>query len=81
MPRLSVIDRDPAGSTYHEAGTLWMGDNPATSVTDASGRFHHISNAFCVDQSLFPTVGSVNPTLTGLTLTRKVAEAIVARHN
>lgn len=72
-------DRDPAGSTYHEAGTLWMGDNPATSVTDANGRFHHISNAYCVDQSLFPTVGSVNPTLTGLTLTRKVAQAIIAR--
>jgi choline dehydrogenase-like flavoprotein len=72
-------DRDPAGSTYHEAGTLWMGDDPATSVTDANGRFHHVSNAYCIDQSLFPTVGSVNPTLTGLTLTRKVAEAITAR--
>jgi hypothetical protein len=72
-------DRDPAGSTYHEAGTLWMGDDPARSVTDANGRFHHVSNAYCVDQSLFPTVGSVNPTLTGLVLTRKVAEAIVAR--
>jgi len=72
-------DRDPAGSTYHESGTLWMGDDPATSVTDASGRFHHISNAYCVDQSLFPTVGSVNPTLTGLTLTRKAAQAIVVR--
>lgn len=72
-------DRDPAGSTYHEAGTLWMGDDPTTSVTDANGRFHHVSNAYCVDQSLFPTVGSVNPTLTGLVLARKVAEAIIAR--
>ena len=72
-------DRDPAGSTYHEAGTLWMGDDPTTSVTDANGCFHHVSNAYCVDQSLFPTVGSVNPTLTGLVLTRKVAEAIIAR--
>jgi choline dehydrogenase-like flavoprotein len=72
-------DRDAAGSTYHESGTLWMGDDPATSVTDANGRFHHISNAYCVDQSLFPTVGSVNPTLTGLVLTRKVAEAVIAR--
>jgi choline dehydrogenase-like flavoprotein len=71
--------RDPAGSTYHESGTLWMGDNAATSVTDANGKFHHIDNAYCSDQSLFPTVGSVNPTLTGLTLTRKVADAIIAR--
>jgi choline dehydrogenase-like flavoprotein len=70
--------RDPAGSTYHESGTLWMGDDPDKSVTDANGKFHHMDNAYCSDQSLFPTVGSVNPTLTGLTLTRKVADAIIA---
>ena len=72
-------NRDPAGSTYHEAGTLWMGDDFRTSVTDANGRFHHVANAYCSDQALFPTAGSVNPTLTGLTLSRKVAEAILAR--
>lgn len=71
-------DRDGLGTTYHEAGTLWMGTDPSTSVTDANGRFHHVSNAFCSDQALFPTVGSVNPTLTGLVLSRKVAEAAVA---
>jgi len=70
--------RDGLGTTYHEAGTLWMGTNPANSVTDTNGRFHHVSNAFCADQSLFVTVGSVNPTLTGLVLARKVAEAAVA---
>jgi choline dehydrogenase-like flavoprotein len=70
--------RDGLGTTYHEAGTLWMGTNPATSVTDPNGRFHHIANAFCADQALFPTVGSVNPTLTGLVLARKVAQAAVA---
>jgi len=70
--------RDGLGTTYHEAGTLWMGTNPATSVTDANGRFHHIGNAFCADQSLFVNVGSVNPTLTGLVLSRKVSEAAVA---
>jgi choline dehydrogenase-like flavoprotein len=70
--------RDGLGTTYHEAGTLWMGTNPATSVTDTNGRFHHVANAFCADQSLFVTVGSVNPTLTGLVLARKVAEAAVA---
>jgi choline dehydrogenase-like flavoprotein len=72
-------ERDGLGTTYHEAGTLWMGDDPATSVTDLDGRFHHVANAYCSDQSLFVTVGSVNPTLTGLTLSRKVAEAVVAR--
>lgn len=72
-------ERDALGSTYHEAGTLWMGLDPATSVTDTNGRFHHVANAFCADQALFVTVGSVNPTLTGLTLARKVSEAVIAR--
>ena len=37
-------------------------------------RFHHINNAFACDQSIFSTVGSVNPALTGLTLARRLAE-------
>jgi choline dehydrogenase-like flavoprotein len=71
--------RDPLGSTHHEAGTLWMGTDTATSVTDTHGRFHHVTNAYCAGQPLFVTVGSVNPTLTGLVLSRRVAEAVVAR--
>lgn len=77
--QMSNPERDPLGSTYHEAGTLWMGTDSATSVTDTNGRFHHVANAYCADQALFVTVGSVNPTLTGLTLARKVSEAVEAR--
>ena len=62
------------GTTYHEAGTLWMGDDPTTSVTDANGRLHHIDNVYVGDQAAFPTVGSANPVLTGLTLARRLAE-------
>jgi choline dehydrogenase-like flavoprotein len=62
------------GTTYHESGTLWMGTDPATSVTDPLGRFHHVANAYCCDQAIFPTVGSVNPVLTGLTLAHRLAE-------
>ena len=76
--QITSQDRDGLGTTYHEAGTLWMGTSAQTSVTDTNGRFHNIGNAFCADQSLFVTVGSVNPTLTGLVLTRKVAQAAVA---
>jgi GMC oxidoreductase len=70
--------RDGLGTTFHEAGTLWMGDRE-DSVTNTNGRFHHVTNAYCTDQSLFVTVGSVNPTLTGLVLTQKVARAVVER--
>jgi choline dehydrogenase-like flavoprotein len=61
------------GSTYHESGTLWMGSDPMSSVTNTDGRFHHLSNAYACDQSIFPTVGSVNPVLTGLCLSRRLA--------
>ncbi|WP_219414342.1 GMC oxidoreductase [Pseudonocardia nigra] len=64
------------GTTYHEAGTLWMGDDPNMSITDPTGRFHHVSNAYACDQSIFPTVGSANPVLTGLTLAAQVAAAL-----
>jgi choline dehydrogenase-like flavoprotein len=64
------------GTTYHESGTLWMGDDPATSVTDSLGRLHHVQNVYACDQSLFPTVGSVNPVLTGLTLAKRLAEQV-----
>ncbi len=77
-PTLNTIRtqlRDGLGTTYHEAGTLWMGA-PGSSVTDEDGKFHHISNAYVTDLALFPTVGSVNPVLVGLTLARKVASAI-----
>ncbi|WP_159718575.1 family 16 glycoside hydrolase [Geminicoccus flavidas] len=72
-------DRHQVGSTWHDAGTLFMGDDPELSVTDVNGHLHHIANVACVDQALFPTVGSANPVLTGLCLARKVAETIVDR--
>ena len=74
-----VPTRDPLGSTHHEAGTLWMGEDRHSSVTNTDGRFHHVDNAYCTDQSLFVNMGSVNPTLTGLVLSRKVAKAVVER--
>lgn len=66
------------GTTYHEAGTLWMGNDPNSSVTNGLGKFHHIQNAYACDQSIFPTVGSVNPALTGLTLARRLAEHLAS---
>ncbi len=74
------LGRAGVGTTWHDAGTLRMGDDPKRSVTDVNGRFHHIANAACVDQALFPTVGSANPVLTGTCLARKVCEELVARY-
>jgi choline dehydrogenase-like flavoprotein len=71
--------RDSLGTTHHEAGTLWMGEDPDGSVTDADGRFHHIANAYVAGPALFPTVGSPNPMLTGVALSRRTAERILER--
>jgi len=72
-------DRHEVGSSWHDSGTLFMGEDPEHSVTDSAGRFHHVLNVSCVDQAVFPTVGSANPVLTGLCLARKTAEALVDR--
>ncbi len=71
--------RDGLGTTHHEAGTLWMGTDPATSVTDLNGKFHHLSNAYVAGPAVFPTLGSANPSLTALSLARRTALAIVDR--
>jgi choline dehydrogenase-like flavoprotein len=68
--------RDGLGTTHHEAGTLWMGSDPNTSVTDLNGRFHHITNAYVAGPAIFPTLGSANPSLTALSLARRTAFAI-----
>lgn len=68
--------RDGLGTTWHESGTLWMGDDPNTSVTNPFGRFHQVQNAWCVDQAVFPRCGSANPVPTGLTIARFAAEKI-----
>lgn len=70
--------KDQLGNTHHEGGTLWMGDDPAMSITDSTGRFHHISNAYVAGPALFPTLGSANPSLTGLALARETSAAVVA---
>ncbi len=73
-------DEDGIGTTYHECGTLWMGTDYQQSVTDANGRFHHVYNAYCVDQAIFTTAGSANPVPTGIALARKIARSLVDRY-
>jgi hypothetical protein len=73
----AVRRRDGLGTTHHEAGTLWMGDDPATSVTDADARFHDVTNAFALGPALQPTIGSPNPMLTSIALGRRLADHLI----
>lgn len=79
-PTLAIMQqqmRDGLGTTHHESGTLWMGAGQGNSVTDTTGRFHHVANAYAVRPALFPTIGSANPGLAALVLARQTADAIV----
>lgn len=69
--------RDGLGTTHHEAGPLWMGEDPTRSVTNEHGRFHHVANASALGPALFPTIGSPNPMLTGVALARRMADHFV----
>ncbi len=73
------VRRDGLGTTHHESGTLWMGEDAASSVTDLNGRFHEVHNAFAVGPALFPTIGSPNPMLGGMALVRRTAESLIPR--
>jgi choline dehydrogenase-like flavoprotein len=70
--------RDPEGSTHHDAGTLWMGTDPATSVTNEFGRIHDTTNCYVAAPALFPSLGSPNPMLTGVALSRRTADLLEA---
>lgn len=74
-----VARRDGLGTTHHEGGTLRMGDNIADSVTDVFGRIHDTTNCFCVGPALFPSVGSPNPMLSGIALSRRTADFLSRR--
>jgi choline dehydrogenase-like flavoprotein len=69
--------RDTLSSTHHESGTLWMGDNPDTSVTDDLGRFYESENLHALGPCLLPTMGSPNPMLSGVALTRRIGDRLV----
>lgn len=70
--------RDAEGSTHHDAGTLWMGTDPATSVTNEFGRIHDTTNCYVDAPALFPSLGSPNPMLTGVALSRRAADLLEA---
>jgi choline dehydrogenase-like flavoprotein len=60
----------------HIMGTCRMGKDPESSVVDAQCRAHDHINLFIVGSSVFPTVGSPNPTLTIAALALRVAQDI-----
>ena len=63
----------------HVMGTVRMGDDPATSVVDAYGRFHDLQNLVVADSSVFVTACGYGPTLTLAALAARAAAELSDR--
>jgi glucose dehydrogenase len=63
----------------HIMGTGRMGNDAKSSVVDAQCRTHDHRNMFIVGSSVFPTVGSPNPTLTIAALALRAAQDITTQ--
>ena len=57
----------------HLLGTTRMGDNPKKSVIDKNLKAYDLDNLYICGNSVFPTGGAVNPTLTTQALAARLA--------
>lgn len=67
----------PPGSDYHESGTCRMGDDPSTSATNRYGQIHGTFGLYVADNSVLPSIGATNPTLTTVALAVRTADYII----
>lgn len=58
---------------FHPLGTCRMGADPKESVVDPQCRFYGFDNLFIADGSIFPTSLGVNPQLTIMAASQKIA--------
>jgi len=60
------------------SGSMRMGQQPSTSVTDGNGKVHGLSNVYVADGGALPGMGGVPPTLTIMANAIRIADAIVS---
>ncbi len=65
------------GDGIHEVGTARMGADPKRSVLNQFGQTHDVKNLFVTDGAAFPSLGSVNPTLTMMAVTTRACDYLV----
>lgn len=58
----------------HHMGTTRMADNPKQGVVDKNCKLHSVSNLYITGGSVFPTSSHVNPTLTIIALSIRLAD-------
>jgi choline dehydrogenase-like flavoprotein len=70
------IDR-PIIEGNHATGTCRMGIDPDTSATDLYCQIHGISGLYVADNSVMPSSGTANPTLTTVALAIRTADHLI----
>jgi choline dehydrogenase-like flavoprotein len=71
-----VLSRRRPPYLWHETGTARMGADPRTSVVDADCQAHGVKGLYVVDQSVMPTAGCVNTSLTVMALALRAGDHI-----
>lgn len=64
----------------HLMGTTRMGDDPKSSVVDKNLKTHDLENLYICGNSVFPTSGASNPTLTTQALAARLANHLMEIH-
>ncbi|MBD2070673.1 GMC family oxidoreductase [Leptolyngbya sp. FACHB-671] len=65
-----------ASSAHHLMGATRMHNDPQQGVVDENCKVHGVSNLFIASSSVFPTGGQVNPTLTIVALSVRLADQV-----
>jgi choline dehydrogenase-like flavoprotein len=63
---------------WHHMGTTRMSGDPKQGVVDANSRVHGLANLYIGGASVFPTAGAVNPTLTLVAMSLRLADHLKA---
>ncbi|MFB6308987.1 MAG: GMC family oxidoreductase [Haloarculaceae archaeon] len=74
-----TVGPESTGPAFHHMGTTRMGTDPEESVVNPRLRTHDVANLWIASSSVFPTAGSMNPTLTIAALALKCADHVDER--
>ena len=78
---VGLVKAIPITGSAHACGTLIAGNDPATSVVDATGKVHGMQNLYVVDGSILPRSSKVNPALTIYAWGLRVASLLARQGN
>jgi choline dehydrogenase-like flavoprotein len=85
-PAINALRRDDisdwlgsVSSAAHHLGTARMAHSPATGVVDVNLKVFGVNNVWVCDGSVFPTAGSVNPSLTICALGHRLGSHLLSR--